>query len=70
MRREILTITLASILVAIPTAFASLTFYVGSWTGVVSEPGFWQFYFKAFFWIFVACVAASTITLFATASKK
>jgi len=70
MRRQILTAALASILVAIPTAFASLTFYAGSWSSVVSEPGFWQFYFKAFLWFFVAGVAASTITLFATARKK
>ena len=70
MQRQILIAIFVSALVAIPTTFASLTFYVGSLSGALNEPGFWHFYLKAFVWLFIAGFAASTVTLLTIGRKK
>ncbi|MDH3613458.1 MAG: hypothetical protein OES10_09275 [Gammaproteobacteria bacterium] len=55
----------ASVLVSIPLALASLTFAggTGSWIDVVMHPGFWIFYGKGVLWMFVTSFLASVLTL-------
>ncbi|MGI9238687.1 MAG: hypothetical protein ACR2QZ_14915 [Woeseiaceae bacterium] len=55
----------ASILVSIPLAFASMTFAggIGSWLGILRHPGFWMFFGESILWMFMANFLASVLTL-------
>jgi len=55
----------ASILVSIPVAFASMTFAggTGPWFGILKHPGFWMFFGESMLWMFLASFLASVLTL-------
>ena len=63
---------IASALVSIPMAFASLTVVQvdGNWSGLVSHPGFWVFFARACGWYFLAGFSASVLTLFFTSKNR
>lgn len=55
----------ASILVSIPLAFASMVFAggTGNWLDVATHPGFWIFYGRGILWMFITSFLASVLTL-------
>ena len=55
----------ASILVAVPLAFASMTIAgdSGRWFDFAMHPGFWIFYGRAILWMFITSFLASVLTL-------
>ena len=55
----------ASLVVSIPLALASMTFVggTGSWADVATHPGFWVFYGKSIAWMFLMGFLASVSTL-------
>ncbi len=55
----------ASILVSIPLAFASMTFAggTGNWFDILMHPGFWIFYGENVLWMLIASFLASVLTL-------
>ena len=61
----------ASILVSIPLAFASMIFAGGSgnWFDVMMHPGFWLFYGRGILWMFITSFLASVLTLLFVTSR-
>lgn len=53
---------IASVIVAIPFAFASITFASGNLLDVMSHSGFWVIYAKSVFWFFLVGFLASALT--------
>ena len=55
----------ASILVSIPLAFASMIFAggTGNWVDVAMHPGFWIFFGRGILWMFITSFLASVLTL-------
>jgi putative copper export protein len=66
--RNLVRAIIASALVSIPMAFASLTVVQvdGDWSDLVSHPGFWIYFARACGWYFLAGILASVLTLFFT----
>jgi putative copper export protein len=70
--RNLVRAIIASALVSIPMAFASLTVVQvdGDWSDLVSHPGFWIYFARACGWYFLAGILASVLTLFFTSKNK
>jgi hypothetical protein len=70
--RNLVRAIIASALVSIPMAFASLTVVQvdGDWSGLVSHPGFWIYFARACGWYFLAGILASVLTLFFTSKNQ
>jgi hypothetical protein len=62
-KRCIFQALLASFLVAIPLAFLSVTIASGSLMDNLTHRGFWLFYAKGFFWLFLTGFLASSLAL-------
>jgi len=62
----------ASALVSIPMAVASQTVVLvdGSWSDLISHPGFWNYFTRACGWYFLGGIAASVLTLFLTSKMQ
>lgn len=69
--RNLIWAAIVSAVVSIPMAFVSITVVQvdGSWSDIVSHPGFWIFLARACGWYFVAGFLASALTLFVTSRK-
>jgi putative copper export protein len=70
--RNLVRAIIASALVSIPMAVASQTVVLvdGSWSDLVSHPGFWIYFARACGWYFLGGIAASVLTLFFTSKKQ
>jgi putative copper export protein len=70
--RNLVRAIIASALVSIPMAFASLTVVQvdGDWSDLVSHPGFWIYFARACGWYFLAGILASVLTLFFTSKNQ
>ena len=70
--RNLVRAIIASVLVSIPMAFASLTVVQvdGDWSDLVSHPGFWIYFARACGWYFLAGILASVLTLFFTSKNQ
>ena len=54
---------IASLVVAAPLAFGSITIASGELSEIIKHPYFWTFYAKSLFWLFVVGFCASALTV-------
>ena len=70
MKKDIPQVIIASTIVSVPLAFASLSVSYGSWSEILLHPGFWIFYGKAIIWFFLVGISASVLTLILISRKQ
>lgn len=70
MGRNLLTALIASLVVAAPLAFGSMTIASGNLSEIMKHPYFWTFYAKSLFWFFLVGFAASALTVALVGRKK
>ncbi len=63
MRKCIYQAVIASVLVAVPIAFIPMAIVYGDSLDIIMHTGFWVFYVKGFFWLFLSSFLASILTV-------
>lgn len=70
MSRNLFRALVASVVVAIPFAFISITIASGNLSDILMHPGFWGLYAKNFIWIFLVGFLASALTVVLVSKKQ